>query len=342
MGRLYPKFRKYVTDNDLLQERDRAVVSVSGGIDSIVLLDLLVRLSKTMKFRLAVAHVNHALRGRESDGDEGLVREAADRYGLEFVSRKLTPGSGENLQDAARNLRQKFVMKLAAQRGDNAVCLGHNMCDQAETLMMHMIRGSGLAGLVGMRPLAIHGNIRMVRPLLFASREEIAQYADERSLRHREDSTNKKLRYRRNEIRHRLMPLLSDLNPRAVEALADMARTLGEDDDALSSIAEVSLKEAELIEGESAIVIDRKVYLELPIAIRKRLMRLAYARLAGSSADLNADQLERIDGIASSGRTEGEYRLKAPLGFAMAGDKLRLEKVAAPRGRSGSNARKHR
>jgi len=342
MGRLYPRFRKYVTDNRLLRERDRVIVSVSGGIDSMALLDLLFRLLRPMKIRLSVAHANHALRGRESDGDEKLVGEIAREMGLEFVSRKLRPREGENVQDAARRLRQRFVLKLATQRGDSTVCFGHNLCDQAETVLMHLIRGSGLSGLRGMRPLALQGSVRVARPLLFATRDEIEEYALERSLRHREDSTNVKLVYRRNEIRHRLMPLLKELNPQVEEALAQMARRLGEDDDALASVAEVSLNEASLIEGERAIVIDRKVYLELPIAIRKRLIRLAYAGLSGSSADLNSDQLERIDGIAISGRKGGEYRLKAPLRFAMAGDKMRLEKTAAPNRWSGADARKRR
>jgi len=330
MNKLFPKFRKYVTDNRLLRKGDSAIVSVSGGIDSMVLLDLMVRLSKPMRFRLAVAHANHGLRGRESKRDEKLVKGAASAYGLECFVRELRPKAGKNVQDAARELRLRFLMKLARQRGSGVVCLGHNLNDQAETVIMHLMRGAGLAGLAGMSPLAVREGIRLARPIIFAPRGEIEEYARETSIGYREDSTNAKLRYRRNEIRHRLMPLMKELNPRVEESLCLMAGRLREDEQALEAVAEASLHEASIIADTDDVVLDRGAYRSLPVSIRKRLIMIAYARLAGSGADLNSDQLAKIDAIAMSEKARGEYRLKAPLKFDRRGERLTIAR-AGPR-----------
>ncbi len=330
MNRLFPEFRKYVTDNRILREGDSAIVSVSGGVDSMVLLDLMVRLSKSKRLGLAAAHVNHGLRGRESKRDESLVRDAANAYGIECFVRELRPRTGANVQDAARELRLKFLMKLARQRGSGVVCLGHNLNDQAETVIMHLMRGAGLAGLSGMSPLAVREGIRLARPIIFAPRGEIERYARERSIGYREDSTNAKLLYRRNEIRHRLMPLLRELNPRVEEGLSLMASRLREDEEALEAVAEASLHEASIISHANDVVLERGAYCSLPVAIRKRLIMIAYERLAGSAADLNSDQLARIDGIAMSTKASGEYRLKAPLKFSRRGERLTITR-AGPR-----------
>jgi tRNA(Ile)-lysidine synthase len=342
MGMLFQAFKRFVADNGLLSEGERAVVAVSGGIDSMVMLHLLARLSKTMKLDLIVAHANHGLRGKESDGDEEFVRGAAEGLGLALFTRRLKPQEGENVQDAARRLRFKFLTKLAKDSGARSVCLGHNMGDQAETILIHMIRGSGLSGLCGMRPLTALGPACVVRPLLFATRDEIAAYACEAGVAYREDSTNAKRKYRRNDVRLGIMPILREINPRVVENLAMMGRRLAQDDEALDRVAEASLVEAALIATEEEIVLDGNVYAGLPVAIRKRLMKLAYARLCGSSADLNSDQLERMDAIATGMKVRGEYRLKAPWKFTKSGGRLYISKAPPRPGSIAAAPRKRR
>jgi tRNA(Ile)-lysidine synthase len=342
MSRLFPTFRKYVADNCLLREGDRAVVSVSGGIDSMVLLDLLVRLSGSMGLELVVAHANHGLRGRESDGDEGLVRQVAERRGIEFVSRRLKPREGSNIQDAARSLRQDFLKRLAGETDADVVCLGHNRGDQAETIIMHLMRGAGLAGLRGMSPASRMDGIRVARPIMFASRGEIEAYAKQRGVDFREDSTNARTDYRRNEIRHLVMPRLSEINPKIEEKLCAMGERFAEDEEALTAIAGELFDECLLKSAADSVSISRREYAEMPPAIRRRMLRIMYSTLAGSSADLNSDQVERMDGISLSTRKAGEYRLKAPWRFARSGETLMIARAEPRPGSARPNTRKRR
>ncbi len=342
MSRLFPTFRKYVADNSLLREGDRAVVSVSGGIDSMVLLDLLVRLSGSMELELVVAHANHGLRGRESDGDERLVEEVARRCGLEFVSRRLKPRQGSNLQDAARSLRQGFLKKLAGERDADAVCLGHNRGDQAETIIMHLMRGAGLAGLRGMSPASRMDGVRVVRPIMFASRGEIEAHARERCIDFREDSTNARTEYRRNEIRHLVMPRLCEINPKIEERLSAMGERIAEDEEVLTAIAQDLFEECLLKAGADSVSIRRGEYAGIPPAIRRRILRIMYSTLAGSSADLNSDQVVRMDGISLSTSKAGEYRLKAPWRFERSGETLMIARAKPRPGSTRPKTRKRR
>ena len=342
MSRLFPKFKKYVSDNDLLREGDRAVVSVSGGVDSMVLLDLLVRLSGPMGLELVVAHANHGLRGRESDGDERLVGEVARMCGLEFMSGRLRPREGRNLQDAARSLRQGFLMKLAGERDADVICLGHNSGDQAETIIMHLMRGAGLAGLRGMSPSSRLEGARVVRPIMFASRDEIEAYAKEGGIDFREDSTNARTDYRRNEIRHLIMPRLSEINPKIEGNLCAMGDRIAEDEGALMAIAGELFEECLLKVGSDSISISRREYAGMPPAIRRRILKIMYSTLAGSSADLNSDQVVSMDGISLSMKKTGEYRLKAPWRFDRSGETLKIARAKPRPGSARPKARKRR
>jgi tRNA(Ile)-lysidine synthase len=330
---LYADFKRNVVEQGLVARGDAVVVGVSGGIDSMVLLDLLCRLASPIGFRVSVAHVNHRLRGKASDGDEALVRKTALRYGIPFDVARLRPPKGDNLQDAARALRMRFFEAAATRQGSRAICLAHHQGDQAETILLHLLRGSGLGGLSGMRPVSSLGEARLVRPLLFASRDDIARYAKERGIAFREDATNATVRYRRNSLRHRALPLLREFNPRIEKHLALLAERIAEESDALSLIAEESFEEALVCTRGGAVVLRREDYLPLPRAIRLRLLRLAYIRAAGNAADLNADQLQRMDSIALAASASAEYRLRSPWRFTRDRNFLIIRGAAPPRWR---------
>ena len=167
---LYPDFKNYVRERGLVSEGDGLILAVSGGVDSMTMMDLVLRFAKAMRLRPAIAHVNHGLRGAASQADEELVRHAAETSKVPFLLKRQGPAGGENLQDSARRIRSRFLRRAAAEQGARSVLLAHNRGDQAETVLMHMLRGAGLDGLVGMRPASQDGDIRTVRPLLFASR----------------------------------------------------------------------------------------------------------------------------------------------------------------------------
>jgi tRNA(Ile)-lysidine synthase len=190
------------------------VVAVSGGVDSMVLLDLLVQEAGE---RLFVAHFNHQLRGAESDGDQALVEERARHYGV--TCRIGTADTGEEaarqrigIQEAARNLRYSFFRRVVQETGARCIATGHQADDNAETILLHLFRGTGIQGMSGIRP----SGDGLIRPLLFARRKEVEAYAQESGISFRNDSSNASDAYTRNALRHRVIPLIEELISPAV------------------------------------------------------------------------------------------------------------------------------
>jgi len=207
---LFPLFKKYISKHNLIHKGDKVIVAVSGGIDSMVLLDLLCGPCSSWSLDLTIAHVNHKLRGSESNADEEMVRAAAESYGVPCEVVRKRPPREKNTQSAAREIRLRFFKEVAGKYGAGAVATAHHLDDQAETVMFHILRGSGLRGLAGMRSVSETGSVRLIRPLLPFSRSEIEKYAKHRKIAFREDSTNAGTKYSRNFIRHRILPLLED------------------------------------------------------------------------------------------------------------------------------------
>jgi len=186
------------------------LTAVSGGIDSAVLLHILNQL----QYNLAVAHVNFKLRGSESDSDASFVETLTKSYNLPYFNKTLNLGSGkrkrgESLQMLAREARYGWFDELAIEHSFEAVAVAHNLDDQVETFFINLLRGTGLAGLQGIS--AKKG--RIVRPLLQFSRKEIESYASRNNLKFVEDSSNQKTDYLRNRLRHRVIPVLNEMQP---------------------------------------------------------------------------------------------------------------------------------
>ncbi len=207
LGRL----RSFSRRHRLIEPGDKVLVAVSGEKDSAALLDALNRLRDKERFELAVVHCNHQLRGRESNQDEAFVRRIADRYKLECYVERLeikeySKKGKYSIEQAARNLRYQAFQKVLGSSGFGKVATGHTADDNAETVLLNLFRGSGVAGLTGI-PVR-RRDVNVVRPLLFASREEVKAYARARNLKHREDSSNRRQIFRRNYIRRTLVPSL--------------------------------------------------------------------------------------------------------------------------------------
>jgi len=214
-----------------LLPRGRTVgVAVSGGPDSVALLAALAGLAPQWRCRLAVLHVNHGLRGRESGEDARFVRRLALQYGLAFRATKLDLGKPSKSrpivsEELLRGKRYAAIERLARESGATAVALGHHRDDLAETVLMHLLRGSGPAGLGGFAPKSQLGRMTYVRPLYDCTRAEVLEFLQRRRLRWREDRTNRDTRWLRNRIRHELLPTLErEYNPRLRDLLADNAR----------------------------------------------------------------------------------------------------------------------
>lgn len=222
------RFREYIREIKLMDRHDRVLAAVSGGIDSMVMADLFLEAG----IRPGIAHCNFCLRGEESDGDESFVRSFAERNGLPFFTIGFDTGkfAAENhisIQMAARDLRYSWFEKIRKENGYSKIAVAHNLNDNIETLILNLTRGTGLTGLSGIRPLSGH----IIRPLLFASREEIKGYSEKRGISFREDRSNAQTKYIRNKIRHKIIPLLKEINPSAETSLNETAQRIAELDE---------------------------------------------------------------------------------------------------------------
>jgi tRNA(Ile)-lysidine synthase len=223
------ELKRFIGENNLIRPGDRILLAVSGGIDSMVMAHLFLELG----YKTAIAHCNFGLRGKDSDKDEELVRSFADHYRIpfhtsHFETKVFAKQKGYSVQMAARELRYDWFEKLMKDHRYDSVSVAHNLNDNAETILINLTRGTGIAGLTGMKP----SSNKIIRPILFASRQEIVAYRDENNIQFREDRSNADVKYIRNKIRHQIIPLLREINP-SVES------TLNETAERFSGISEI-------------------------------------------------------------------------------------------------------
>ena len=284
LSRVLATLQKY----KMVSPRERILVTCSGGADSMALLFILKELAPTLKIRLAVLHFDHALR-RGSTGDLEFVRRLARRLHLSFYSGRrshpLTPtlspfrgrgkGEGERLspEEAARKMRYAFFKQIAKKTGVRKIALGHHRDDQAETVLMRLIQGTGLRGLQGMRPVMKTGGLVLVRPLMETSRAELREFLKSRSISFRKDPTNRSPRFLRNRIRHRLMPLMErEFNPRIRESLIRLARTTLTESQGLDVWTRKNWKTFVRSRKNGTIQLRRGTFLSLPDALQFRVL----------------------------------------------------------------------
>jgi len=219
---LQKRFEKFIAGKQLFSKDDVVLLAVSGGVDSVVMSELFHR----SKFKFAIAHSNFRLRGKESDKDELFVRKLAEKYNVPFfVSHFDTNKSAASLklsiQETARKLRYDWFAKLLEEHHFSSIATAHHLNDSIETFFINLLRGTGISGLRGILPS--HDFPRTIRPVLFAKKEELENFAKKKKIKFREDQSNETDKYLRNRIRHHLMPVLLELNPQFEKV---MERTL--------------------------------------------------------------------------------------------------------------------
>lgn len=207
---LLDEFEKYITDNELFSHEDKVLLAVSGGVDSMVMLSL----TAAAGYRFGVAHCNFSLRGKESDEDEALVEREATRLGVEFFNRRFDTTAemertGESMEMAARRLRYEWFRELCDEHGYTVIAIAHHVNDSIETFFINMLRGTGLRGLTGINTQLG----RVVRPVMFATRRDLHDYAVAHHIPFREDSSNRSTKYLRNKVRLGLVPMLKEIKP---------------------------------------------------------------------------------------------------------------------------------
>ncbi len=273
------KVHQAIRARDLLSPGDRIVVAVSGGPDSVALLSCLVALSSRWNWDLNIGHVNHGLRGTESEEDAEFVEKLGNSFGIPVSIREArlkkqdAKFAKQSLQSYAREVRYQALETILQERNATKMALGHTADDQAETVLMWMLRGSGTGGLSGIPPKR---GERIVRPLLVIPRRDILAYLEQRQLTYRMDSSNRQPVYLRNRLRQELMPHLKEYSPGLVNVLSRQAEIIRDDHAYLEIMAAEAFHQICVTEDERRLQLDRTGLLALPIAIRRRVVRYGF------------------------------------------------------------------
>jgi tRNA(Ile)-lysidine synthase len=326
---------EFIRRQRLLKAGDRVAVAVSGGVDSVALLRVLLELRKELGIVPAVVHFNHGLRGAAGDGDEQFVADLAQRNKLEFRRdsgdvKAFASARHLSVEAAARKLRYEFFGRLLAESFVNRIATGHTLDDQAETVLLRVVRGAGTRGLAGIYPrlsigrgpsIAGEREASIIRPFLAVRRKALEAHLRSLDQPWREDSSNRDLRFARNRVRHGILPRLErSLNPAVREALAETAEIARAEEEYWDRLVAKTLPEL-MGRREAGASLDLTALLALPLALRRRLVRAAFESLGVALEFKHVEEiLEVADGSANAaalphgwhvGRTGGQLRIAA-------------------------------
>lgn len=367
MNDFLSRVRKYVHRYELFRPGETVVVGVSGGPDSLCLLHVLQWLAPELALRLHVAHLNHGLRGADADADAAFVADLADRWGLpasigRVDAAALAESAGLSLEEAARHARYAFLAEVAQAVGGSAVAVGHNADDQAETVLMHFLRGSGVAGLRGMLPrspladyrlsgLVLSGvtampeekeaaanhaprpaawTLALVRPLLAVPRVDIEAYCVAYGLAPRFDRSNEDTTFYRNRLRHELLPFLATYNPAIRDVLTRTAEVLAGDFAILQAALAEAWAAVALPAPPGEVRFDLAGWRRLPIGLQRATVREAVHRLRWSLRNINWEHVDRAVWCGREGSTGQSATLAAGLALEVGYRALRIAAEGTP------------
>ena len=301
----------------LIPERTAIVCAVSGGLDSMALLHGLIAVNQIhdRQWNLRIAHLDHRLRNDSAADADFVAQQAKQLYlpcDVEIADvQSHAEESGETLEEAARRIRYAFLTSIAERCGAQLIATAHHADDQAETVLYRLLRGTSLRGLAGMppcRPIHTEGNVKLVRPLLAFTRQELAAYVEVQGIAFRHDASNDDVQAAtRNRIRHELLPLLREkFNPDIIAAINRLALHARRADDAFQLMAADALKHASVQESTGQIRISAAFLQQLPAAVQSQLVMMCLHRMDTPLGDIS---LERIDAILALISGDGHRRL---------------------------------
>jgi len=333
--------------HSLLGPGDVVVVGVSGGPDSLCLLHILLRLCEEYRLRLHGAHLHHGARGADADADAEFVGERRHEWGLPVTVEKqdvpaLARAHKLAFEEMARRVRYAFLARVAGNVGASKIAVGHNADDQAETVLMHFLRGAGPAGLRGMLPLTPLSDYRLldvlkqpsdqpvdqpvciIRPLLGVSRSEIEHYCTVHGITPRFDRSNLDTTYFRNRLRHELLPLLETYNPNIRARLCHTAAVVAADYELLAQMREQAWAEVIHEEQERSIVFDKARWRALPVALQRNTVRRGTYQLRRSLRDVDFVHVENARKVGLRGKTGAQATLPMELTLTVGYDTLTI------------------
>ncbi len=304
---LTKKIHTTITKYNMLSKNDLVLVCVSGGADSVALLYLLYLLKDEFRLKLHIAHLNHMIRAKEADRDAEFVRSLTQRLKLPIISRRADVPSFVkknrlSCEEGARILRYRFFSETAAKIKADKVAIAHTADDQAETVLMRIIRGTGLEGLGGMQPVVEQNGMKIIRPLIEVWKKEIENYLKQKNLRFRTDLSNKDKAYFRNKIRLALIPYLArNYNFRIKEILLRLGDAAREDYACLEKKAEKVFEQlVETKKDKFEIEFSIKRLKRYPLAIQRIVMRLAIEKIKGDLRRISFQNLQDLNGLIQS------------------------------------------
>lgn len=303
MKNLVFKIKDYLIQQNLVKKDEKLAVAVSAGPDSVTMFYCLNELKKDIGFDLVIFHINHMLRGKESDRDEAFVKDLASSLDISFHSARVNVTEYQkkrkcSIQVAAREMRYFHLDQLADRHSISKIATGHTANDQAETVLMRILKGSGLRGIAGIPPIRDN---KYIRPLLEVTREEVKEYLNQNQIKFLMDSTNLKNNYLRNQVRNELIPSLKEkFNPSIVETLCRSSQIFRIEDDFISEIAHNEFKKLILKNNRETLILDAIGFQPLHTALKKRIILDAIYHFPNSGKQVSQDINENILGVIAS------------------------------------------
>jgi len=294
------KIRSDIEKYNLFARGDRLLVCVSGGPDSVFLLHCLKDLQKKYKLKLFIAHVNHNLRSGESDAEEAFVYELSLNLKITFYkcsapTALIASKEKLSIEEAARNLRYNFFTNICHIHKIKKIILAHTKDDQVETIIMRILRGTGIKGLGGMRFKSRMGKLSLVRPLLETEKQDILRYLEKNKIKYMIDSSNLKTDYFRNKIRLEIIPMLSNYSPKIKESIFRIGETAKQADDILQEKVKRIFSKIVTVKQEKAFCINKQLFLKLPLVLRSGVIRKIISDLKGDLNGIDFKHVQIVD-----------------------------------------------
>ena len=322
---------KSIRNYEMVNPGDTVLVAVSGGPDSVFLLHALSSLKNKLGIsKLLVCNLDHGLRGKESKEDSLFVKKLACGLGLEFIHKRISKGvikrSSISLEESARKIRYEFFINSAKMSGANVIATGHTLDDQAETVLMRLIKGASLKGIIGISPVRSEGDIRFIRPIIELEKCEIEKCLDAEARPYRVDRTNKEPVYFRNIVRSEIMPFLEKYNPRLKRALFSLADHLRED---FEFIKDAKDKVSGMMRsGKNGILeISLKDIVIQPKALQKEILRDSLDKIGGEVKKLSFRHWKEMEGFLKTKRKGNSLDLPGGIRISRTGSTIQFHKL---------------